>query len=173
MTGSATHFGSQGGGQFLGTGGWTFNAWEIITPGPRFYGSYGYNDWLFKGFSQNPARLDGKLIEMDVFSFRGRTDVPVLLDASMPWGSPQLPWQVLRPPTTAEGATGAGLPCCINRHSACVNALFLDWSVRKVGLKELWTLYWCADFNRSGPWTKAGSVKPEKWPKWMRNFKDY
>jgi prepilin-type N-terminal cleavage/methylation domain-containing protein/prepilin-type processing-associated H-X9-DG protein len=62
---------------------------------------------------------------------------------------------------------------CINRHNGGVNALFLDWSVRKVGLKELWTLKWNFQFDTAGPWTKAGGVKPEDWPQWMRGFKDY
>ncbi len=62
---------------------------------------------------------------------------------------------------------------CIDRHEAGVGGLFLDWSVRKVGLKELWTLKWHPHFNTAGRWTKAGGVKPEQWPKWMRGFKDY
>jgi prepilin-type N-terminal cleavage/methylation domain-containing protein/prepilin-type processing-associated H-X9-DG protein len=62
---------------------------------------------------------------------------------------------------------------CINRHDGAVNYLFLDWSVRKVGLKELWTLKWWKDFDTAGPWTKAGGVRPEDWPEWMRRFKDY
>ncbi len=62
---------------------------------------------------------------------------------------------------------------CINRHNGYTNALFLDWSVRKVGLKELWTLKWEADYDTAGRWTRAGGVRPEDWPEWMRNFKDY
>jgi prepilin-type processing-associated H-X9-DG protein len=62
---------------------------------------------------------------------------------------------------------------CINRHDGGVNSVFLDFSVRKVGLKELWTLKWQPDFETRGPWTKAGGVKPEDWPEWMRGFKDY
>jgi prepilin-type processing-associated H-X9-DG protein len=62
---------------------------------------------------------------------------------------------------------------CINRHNGGVNGLFYDWSVRKVGLKELWTLKWYPDFNTAGPWTKAGGVRPGDWPAWMRQFKDY
>ncbi|NLH43532.1 MAG: hypothetical protein GX448_16955, partial [Planctomycetes bacterium] len=54
-----------------------------------------------------------------------------------------------------------------------VGGLFLDWSVRKVGLKELWTLKWYDEFDRAGKWTKAGGVQPEDWPQWMRGFKDY
>jgi prepilin-type processing-associated H-X9-DG protein len=62
---------------------------------------------------------------------------------------------------------------CLNRHSGAVNCLFMDSSVRKVGLKELWTLKWHREFNTANRWTKAGGVQPEDWPKWMRNFKDY
>jgi prepilin-type processing-associated H-X9-DG protein len=62
---------------------------------------------------------------------------------------------------------------CINRHDGGVNSLFLDWSVRKVGIKELWTLNRHPYFDTRGPWTKAGGVAPEDWPEWMRGFKDY
>ena len=54
-----------------------------------------------------------------------------------------------------------------------INGLFMDWSVRRIGLKELWTLKWYEDYNTAGPWTKAGGVQPSDWPKWMRKFKDY
>jgi prepilin-type processing-associated H-X9-DG protein len=62
---------------------------------------------------------------------------------------------------------------CMNRHSGFLNGLFLDWSVRKVGLKELWTLKWHRKFDTSNVWTKAGNALPSDWPEWMRNFKDY
>ena len=62
---------------------------------------------------------------------------------------------------------------CINRHDGGVNCVFLDGSVRKVGLKELWTLKWHGRFDTAGPWTKRGGVRPEDWPQWMRRFKDY
>ncbi len=63
--------------------------------------------------------------------------------------------------------------CCINRHSGAINCLFLDGSVRKVALKELWTLNWHKSFNTAGPWTKAGGVTAADWPQWMHEFKDY
>ena len=62
---------------------------------------------------------------------------------------------------------------CIDRHNGGINILFLDWSLRKVGLKELWTLKWHRNFDTAGLWTKAGGVKPEDWPAWMRKFRDY
>jgi len=63
--------------------------------------------------------------------------------------------------------------CCINRHGGAVECLFLDGSVRKVGLKELWTLKWHRSFNTEGPWTTAGGVQAADWPEWMRDLKDY
>jgi len=51
--------------------------------------------------------------------------------------------------------------------------LFVDSSVRRIGLKALWTLKWHKQFNTSGEWTLAGGVTPERWPEWMRGFSDY
>lgn len=62
---------------------------------------------------------------------------------------------------------------CINRHRGYVGSVFLDWSARKVGLKELWTLKWHRQFNTANPWTLAGDVQPEDWPEWLRSFRDY
>lgn len=72
------------------------------------------------------------------------------------------------------GWTSTGImPVCFNRHNAGINVLFSDWSARKIGLKELWTLKWGKGFDTAGPWTLTGGVQPEDWPKWMRGFKDY
>ncbi|HNS22917.1 MAG TPA: hypothetical protein PKH24_20630 [Sedimentisphaerales bacterium] len=80
-------------------------------------------------------------------------------------------------PPAAEGCIRGNCngfsTAAINRHEGGVNVLFLDWSVRKVGLKELWTLKWYDEFDTHGRWTKAGGVQPEDWPPWMRNFREY
>jgi prepilin-type processing-associated H-X9-DG protein len=62
---------------------------------------------------------------------------------------------------------------CINRHDGGVNILFLDGSVHKAGLKELWTLKWHRVYNTQGPFTKAGGITPADWPLWMRGFKEF
>ena len=62
---------------------------------------------------------------------------------------------------------------CINRHSGGMNMLFMDWSVRKVGLKEPWTLKWHRRYDTANRWTRAGGAMPEDWPEWMRSFRDY
>jgi hypothetical protein len=40
---------------------------------------------------------------------------------------------------------------CIDRHDGFIGMAFLDWSVRKAGLKELWTLKWHRAYNRGRP----------------------
>ena len=55
---------------------------------------------------------------------------------------------------------------CIDRHNRGVNAVFLDASARKIGLKELWTLKWHRTYNVNGEWTKPDA----KWPAWLREY---
>jgi prepilin-type N-terminal cleavage/methylation domain-containing protein len=144
-------------------------AWEIINPAPPFQASYGLNLALFQ---YNPWMRSGASTgsEMSTFSIRGGAGIPVLLDSSMPisYVSASVP-----PPPLPSVPIGGMGPFCVNRHEGCVGGLFLDWSVRKIGLKELWTLKWYPSFNTAGPWTKAGGVTREKWPEWMRGFRDY
>jgi len=153
-----------------GSSGSTFGAWEITTPAPAFRSSYGYNSWPFQGFAQFPRRSRGQYVEPDILSLEGRAEIPMLLDAASPFGNPRN----FDSPPRWQSDGGIGIRTfLINRHSGYVNGLFLDWSVRKVGLKELWTLYWFLEFDRANAWTHAGGVQPEDWPEWMREFKDY
>jgi len=176
----ASVFGSARGGLFDIRFGSTFTTWEILKPAPVFRGSYGYNEWVFQGLSQSPRRTRGRIVEPDVSSLSGRATFPVLLDARIPSAHPMNlkggPMTVGGPPITEDwdyvDSLGPG-GFCMNRHGGYVNGLFLDWSVRKVGVKELWTLPWSYEFDTAGRWTKAGGVKPEDWPKWIRKFKDY
>jgi len=81
------------------------------------------------------------------------------------------------PPATTEFMAWQGnnhmARCCINRHDGFLNSAFCDFSARKVGLKELYTLKWHKTFNTAGSWTKAGGVRDTDWPEWIRPFKDY
>ena len=149
-----------------GLHGGPFNAWTITNPTPESHGSYGYNSWLFRGFSSSNVKTD-------VLAMKGRAKLPLLLDSADPRMEPGLDSSE---PPLSEGYRPASLGMnapCINRHNAHVNGLFLDWSVRKIGLKELWTLKWYKEWDTANPWTQAGGVRPEDWPEWMRRFKDY
>jgi len=123
--------------------------------------SYGSNGWL--GY-QSPGWLRAWDVPNPV-------RVPVFFDCV--WGS-VIPDSNSSPPECEGFAADKTMsPLCINRHNGGINMLFLDSSVRKVGLKELWTLKWNREFDTAGPWTTAGGVQPEDWPAWMRGFKDY
>jgi len=149
----------------------TFEAWEMTSPGPPFRCSYGLNDWLFQHrFDEStPPRYRFRLPYTDIFSIRGRSKIPLLLDSTMPQSRPD---NIFEPPPIPGFGLGMA-PFCMNRHNEYVNGLFLDWSVRKIGLKELWTLKWHLQYDTAGPWTKAGGALPQDWPEWMRKFKDY
>ena len=123
-------------------------------------GSYGYNAWLGESH----------------YRVAGHAGIPVVFDcrSARAW-----PTHYDDPPEY-EGQFGRPSPVliymrtvCLNRHNGGINMLFRDWSVRKVGLKENWTLKWHPEFDTSGPWTMAGGVQPEDWPEWMRRFKEY
>lgn len=146
--------------EYAGIPGNTFNAWTITSPEPAFRASYGFNGWVFSNLSGDRRYL--WYPSVDVLAVKNRANIPVLLDAKGPGENPDD--ELVAPPSSSF---------CIDRHLACVNGLFLDWSVRRVGLKELWTLRWHQKFNTANKWTLAGGVKPEDWPEWMRSFKDY
>jgi prepilin-type N-terminal cleavage/methylation domain-containing protein len=173
--GSRVHFFSHLSGDLIMEGwkGTTFEAWEMISPGRPFRASYGFNGWLFcRDFDASiPIRTRMRLLNgMNTFPFRGRTSIPVLLDSAELYSHPN----VRQPPPFWEGIDDTCMgPYSINRHNEHINSLYLDWSVRKIGIKELWTLKWHLQFDTRNRWTKAGGVMPENWPRWMRNFRDY
>ena len=151
----------------------TFEAWVMTMPGPPFRCSYGLNEWLFHQYwrfdDSAPRRYLSRQTYTDISSIRGKAKIPVLGDCTMPHARPD---NVFNPPTNPGRGLGMA-PFCIDRHNGCINGLFLDWSVRNIGVKELWTLQWSRQFDTAGPWSKAGGVMPEDWPHWMRRFKDY
>ncbi len=150
----------------------THRAWRVES----YTGSYGLNEWV------GDARPDTSGIRSTPSSLYWQTPrvwhaerVPVLADMS--WAS-AWPHSTDMPPATeqqfpAGSRISAMQLVCVNRHDGAVNVLFMDWSVRKVGLKELWALRWYPVYNTVGPWTVAGGVLPEDWPEWMRLFKEF
>ncbi len=138
-------------------------------------GSYGINDWVY---DPAPGRSPGGRSAENFWRTPNVNDagnIPMLLDASHPHGGPENtdppPEYMDIPPVWGAGNRMGHY--CINRHDGFVNSVFLDWSVRRVGLKELWTLKWHRNFDTAGPWTVAGNVQSSDWPQWMRSLKDY
>lgn len=156
-----------------------FNAWGIFT-GDRLSedgvaGSYGINGYCLIPASSSTTQYEGGVPVSNGWKTAGVTGA-----AQVPWFVEALRFDLWPLPTHApaqnEFAAWSGnnmARTCINRHQGFLNAAFMDWSVRKVGLKELWTLKWHRQFDTSGPFTKAGGVQASTWPDWIRNFKDY
>jgi prepilin-type N-terminal cleavage/methylation domain-containing protein len=160
-----------------------FNAWGIYreneighNAGPNgIAGSYGINAHVLA--TKNPAtrgsRNTSTVDNWRTPNVHGAANIPLFVDALRfdlwPWPEDE--------PATNEFApwTSSNLMarCCINRHDGYVGCVFLDFSTRKVGLKELWTLKWHKTYNTAGPWTQAGGVVSSDWPEWLRPMKDY
>jgi prepilin-type processing-associated H-X9-DG protein len=137
---------------------------------PYIYGSYGAHGFLgnihFAGNKHAPGR------PWYTVDTNAAASIPAFMDClRIRFAAPGSPPG--REAVRDEGPRPASADFCINRHNGGINSAFLDGSVRKVGLKELWTLKWHRDYNTAGPWTRAGGVQPEDWPEWMRKFKDY
>ena len=152
-------------------GGGSHSAWEF--QGLR--ASYGTNNWictLAENRGYPPLWMQGV---WKTPLARSAAQVPVFLDCMFGGGGPRM----TDGPPVFDDVHRVDQGSCnmahfgIDRHRGCINGLFMDWSVRKVGLKELWTLKWSRHFNTAGPWTRAGGVEAGDWPHWMRRFKEY
>ena len=169
--------------------GGTFHAWWYgrLRDKPDVKGSYAYNfslyrDWDNSGITEGTTHIgtSAHIWRDDQHwsspaEIRAPSAVPMILDSQ--WQEEWLHTTGrVDPPPTDNWAFRSYVPysySCINRHQRTVNALFVDHSIRKVGLKELWTLRWNPKYDTANRWTLAGGVQPEDWPQWMRGFKDY
>lgn len=138
-------------------------AWVFNSGMGEQHGSYGINGWVETNTRQGEHKHWKK---RDV---KGAHDVPLFLGANRLDGWPEV-WDL---PPTRDGEFNTGLGdnmrrFCMDRHTGFVNSLFLDFTVRKVGLKGLWKLKWHRE------WTEdvANRGMPE-WPEWMQRFRDY
>jgi len=165
-----------------------YNAWGVfkdpvsMTWGGKTYtmnsngfcGSYGVNGYLFD--IPRTSTYEGGVASSNgyhnLYGVANASDIPVMLDA-LRFDLWPLHTDA---PAVDEFAAWSGNNmgrCCINRHRGFVSSSFLDWSVRRVGLKELYTLQWHKVFNTRGPYTMAGGMDNSMWPDWIRPFKDY
>ena len=131
-------------------------------------GSYGSNSYIYRtGYHADLWRTA---------NVKDAAEIPVLLDAASIGGWPT-PYD--EPPEYDGEINYQNLALsymkmfCLNRHGGATNGLFMDFSARRIGLKELWTLKWGRDYDTCGLWTTCGGVQPEDWPEWMRTFEDY
>lgn len=148
--------------------------------------SYGASNWIY--YAEGTGVIQGRPIpwnwkHKDVAQ---ANRVPVFADTMWRGGgpcyrtsettAPSPTFNRIVPPQFDGQWSGFGyemMHFALNRHQTGTNVLFMDWTVRSVGLKELWTLKWHRKYPVNGPLTRAGGVQPGDWPQWMKNFKDY
>jgi prepilin-type N-terminal cleavage/methylation domain-containing protein len=163
-----------------------FNAWGIFDQrehadlGPNgISGSFGINGYCLIP-QANPGQQPRTTYESGVPTSEGFKTNAVQGANNIPWFIEALrfdlwPLPTHRPADNEFAAWSGNLMarCCINRHQGHLTAAFLDWSARKIGVKEVYTLKWHRSFNVNGPYTLAGGVSADDWPDWIRPFKDY
>ena len=162
---------------------WSYAAWEYDGD----VGSYGLNGWILNiaaskesgnttnGWGRADKDSQGRSRHWGTPNAKYANTVPVFTGS---WWVDSWPLETDQPPPTEAGpgdtpGTNEMNRVCVDRHDGFVDCLFMDWSARSVGLKELWTLKWSKGYNTNGIWTKAGRVRPDMWPQWMRHYKDY
>jgi prepilin-type N-terminal cleavage/methylation domain-containing protein len=162
---------------------WSYTAWETAND----VGSYGLNGWILNiyasrvagnrtnGWGRQDNDSQGRPRHWAKPAVRNANNIPVFTGS---WWVDSWPLETDQPPPTAAGpgdtpGTNEMNRVCVDRHNGFVNSLFIDWTVRKTGVKELWTLKWHRTYNVNGRWTKAGGAQPSDWPRWMRHYKDY
>ena len=130
--------------------------------------SYGLNCWVYNARA-NVSDIQGRPTAYNwrTCDVKGAGYVPLFGDSMWRGGGP---WHSDEPPAYNGQWKGADYEIghfCIDRHGiGTVNHLFLDFSVRRVGLKELWELRWNRNWN-------PNNDPPPAWPDWMRDMKDY
>lgn len=135
-----------------------FVAWEYDGIDPLISGSYGLNLWVTQNTGGDRS---GELLWKSP-NVKGAMYVPMFMDCSM--YSNVCPLPIDEPPDydghRSTGNTNEIRRVCINRHRMAINIAFLDFSVRKAGLKSLWTLHWHRNWD---------GTLPPVWPPWLQN----
>jgi len=132
-------------------------------------GSYAFNCWLYHITIRD---MDGSHMlkkAWRTFNVKQGHKIP-LIGGNYRYAAYPEAWD--NPPQYEVGAEFVGMGSfCVNRHDGYVNMVFLDGSVRNVGLKELWTLSWHREFEKD--WATRTARSSIDWPEWMEDFKDY
>jgi len=159
---------------FGGTATNPYSAWQE----GGYKGSYGWNPWLQCVMSGNPYDHQDKML-WKLYYPKKANNIPILVDNNK--NQNIVPYHANDPPpfqgaNDTVGSTNSEIRrACISRHGpGWINGLFCDFTVRKIGLKELWELDWHRNwyYGESGPM----DYNPPDWANeapWMKGFKDY
>jgi prepilin-type N-terminal cleavage/methylation domain-containing protein len=155
--------------------GGTFEAWgpfefseNGVRTGKMAWASYGINLWVLNPTpGVNPYGYNAGNFWRSI-NVGGADKKPLMLDAAFSGAyADNISVQSVNAPLDKGGYSWEYSPSintfCVDRHMGAINAVFLDFSVKKVGLKELWKQKWHRNYNTD--------ESPRVWPAWMGNFK--
>jgi prepilin-type N-terminal cleavage/methylation domain-containing protein len=154
-----------------------FKGWGKIPNWDSDYGSYGVNGFIYQPVGDNVYGISAEGF-WGTPNVKGADNIPMFLDCYFWCGWPQ---STNTPPEYDGWQNRSDADAinrfCINRHDGYINAAFMDFTVRRVGLKELFTLKWSRVYNTANAWTIAGGITPSDWKNhgdgWLAQFKDY
>ena len=154
-----------------------FDSGDVINPSNWWdeypEGSYGMNGWC-----ANPpgSVLWGADVTLTWRKFDNVTSpgiVPLFLDCKL---VDMYPLENSPPPEVADGDCSFWAfindpmeLVCMDRHNGGINSAFVDLSVQKIGLKDLWKKKWHKEYNIDGPYTWPDTP----WPPWMQDMQAY
>jgi hypothetical protein len=147
------------------------DSWAFVDGKRGDYGSYGVNSFIYDHPYTGEDWREEYWRRPDIAA---ADNIPLFLDCTWVSGGPS--WTNTPPEYPgAKQWSGAfegnmGL-FCIPRHYGAINGLFLDFSARKIGLKELWLLKWSRTYDLA----QARANEPD-WTigtGWMTPLKDY
>lgn len=133
-----------------------------------FRASYAINDWISNMNSAGSLHTDSQQYYWKSPNVKSVRYAPLIIDGQH---SNLEPYAFDNPPLFEElrwtrGSEDEMRRACFRRHAPYhVQVIFLDFSVQKVTIKELWTLRW----HRDWPAELAGAGLPH-WPDWMQGI---
>ena len=138
------------------------NGWIPPFGEKGLYGSYGINEWVHDPpdvgdlYAITPAWIPKYWRTLNI---KGASNIPAFGDSV--WEGTAVFHTDLPPeiPANGAGAKYGMWNFCIPRHGLAINMVYLDLSVRKIPLKELWKQKWSSDFRTD--------KLIRSWPAWM------
>lgn len=124
------------------------NAWE------NYYCSFAANNWLYDTDRSMIQERNSQYNWRNVDAGGSyRNNIPVFMDSMWRGGGPHYETNLAhqRPAFNGQwaGFEQEMMHFAIDRHHGGGNVLFMDWSVRHVNVRQLWTLKWHRQFDQN------------------------
>jgi prepilin-type N-terminal cleavage/methylation domain-containing protein/prepilin-type processing-associated H-X9-DG protein len=167
------YFGNNGVDQtFMAWGKFGVNGYPLETAyGGKtgMYGSYGINGWAHDPLDDGlpttyPIAAANRSKYWRTVDVKSAAKVPLFGDCMYDGSEPENgdSANIIKGAELANSDTSIW---CLDRHNGGINMSFMDGSVRKVGLRELWKLQWHRSYNTL--------ITPTDWSAWLKTYPEF